>query len=133
MKNKLNQAISNVSIRQIFSFILIGILANLFGYGIYISLTYLGIPPKLAVTILYPIGATIGFLANRRFTFQHNGHIGMAGIRYLIVQLLGYLLNIFMLAFFVDRLGFPHQIIEALAIVVVAIFLFVSSRLFVFV
>lgn len=133
MKAKLSQAISNISIRQIFSFVLIGVLTNLFGYGIYILLTYLGIPPKLTVTILYPIGAAIGFFANRRFTFQHNGHIGAAGIRYLIVQLLGYLLNIFMLAFFVDRLGFPHQIIEAFAIAVVAVFLFVSSRLFVFI
>ncbi|MGN6580943.1 MAG: GtrA family protein [Bordetella sp.] len=133
MNDKLIQALSNISLRQIFSFVLIGVLTNLIGYGIYILLTYYGVTPKFTVTILYPIGATIGFFANRRFTFQHNGRMGVAGVRYLVVQILGYLLNIFMLAFFVDKLGFPHQIIEAFAIAVVAIFLFVSSRLFVFI
>lgn len=119
-------------LRQFFRYALIGILTNLFGYALYLLLTYLWDAPKLTMTLLYTVGTLIGFMLNRRFTFRHDGHIGIAGIRYLLAQLAGYLLNLFMLVLFVDWLGFSHQIVQAIAIVVVAIFLFVMFRLFVF-
>jgi len=74
----------------------------------------------------------MGFLANRRFTFRHDGGIGITGVRYLLAQVAGYLLNLVLLLLFVDWFDFPHQIVQAIAIVVVAIFLFVVLRLFVF-
>lgn len=74
----------------------------------------------------------MGFLANRRFTFRHTGGIGSTGFRYLLAQVAGYLLNLALLLLFVDWFDFPHQIVQAIAIVVVAIFLFVVLRVFVF-
>lgn len=115
------------------NYVLVGVLTNIAGYFIYLILTYIGITPRITVSILYPIGTIMGFFANRRFTFQHDGHIGKTGIRYLIVQALGYIFTISILTIFVNKLGFPHQIIEAFAIALVAIFVFVMSRLFVFV
>ena len=97
-----------------------------------LRLTYLWSSPKLTMTVLYSAGALIGFFANRRFTFCHDGRIGVAGMRYMFAQLLGYLLNLSLLVLFVDRLGFAHQLVQAVAIVVVAIFLFVLLRFFVF-
>ncbi|MHC8343377.1 GtrA family protein [Pseudomonas sp. RT6P73] len=120
------------SLRQIFSYMLIGALTNLAGYGLYILLTYFGNTPKITMSILYSAGAIIGFFANRRFTFGHDGHIGSAGVRYLLAQLFGYFLNFVLLVIFVDWVGFAHQIVQAIAIVVVAIFLFIVSRAFVF-
>lgn len=120
------------TLRQMFSYALIGVLTNLLGYALYLLLTYFWGAPKLTMTALYSVGALIGFFANRRFTFRHDGHIGVAGVRYLLVQLSGYLLNLLLLVFFVDCLGYAHQIVQAVAIVVVAVFLFVLSRVFVF-
>lgn len=128
----MNHLARGKSLRQIFSYMLIGALTNLAGYGLYILLTYFGNTPKLTMSILYSAGAIIGFFANRRFTFGHDGHIGSAGVRYLLAQLLGYFLNFLLLMLFVDWLGFAHQIVQAIAIVVVAIFLFILSRAFVF-
>lgn len=118
--------------RQLFSYAFVGVLTNLFVYGLYLLLTYLWGAPKLTMTTLYFLGASIGFLANRRFTFRHDGGIGVTGIRYLLAQVAGYLLNLVLLLLFVDWFDFPHQIVQAIAIVVVAIFLFVVLRLFVF-
>lgn len=118
--------------RQVLSYLLIGVLTNFVGYVLYLFLTYLWGAPKLTMTLLYSTGALMGFLANRRFTFRHDGHIGVAGARYLLVQLLGYLLNLCLLLLLVDWLGFSHQIVQAIAVVVVAIFLFVLLRIFVF-
>ena len=120
------------TLRQLFSYALIGLLTNLLGYALYLLLTYLWGAPKLTMTTLYSAGALISFFANRRFTFRHDGRIGVAGVRYLFVQLLGYLLNLTLLVLFVDWLGFAHQVVQAVAIFVVAIFLFVLSRFFVF-
>ena len=128
----MNHSARRKSLRQIFSYLLIGAATNLAGYGLYILLTYFGTTPKLTMTVLYSAGAIIGFFANRRFTFGHHGHIGSSGIRYLLAQLLGYLLNFLLLLLLVDWLGFAHQVVQALAIVVVAIFLFILSRAFVF-
>lgn len=117
--------------RQFFDYAFVGVLTNLFVYGLYLILTYLWGAPKLTMTALYFVGASIGFLANRRFTFRHDGGIGVTGVRYLLTQVAGYLLNLVLLLF-VDWFNFPHQIVQAIAIVVVATFLFVVLRVFVF-
>ena len=117
---------------QFFTYALIGVLTNVLGYAIYLILTYLWGAPKLTMTALYCVGASIGFLANRRFTFRHDGGIGVTGVRYLLAQCAGYLLNLVLLLLFVDWFGYPHQIVQAIAIVVVAILLFVLLRFFVF-
>lgn len=123
---------SRQTLHQLSRYILIGLLTNFSGYVLYLSLTYFWGSPKLTMTVLYCTGALIGFLANRRFTFRHNGHIGAAGLRYLLVQGCGYLLNLFLLMFFVDSMGFSPSLVQGVAIVVVATFLFVMFRLFVF-
>jgi putative flippase GtrA len=117
---------------QLLRYGIVGGVANLFGYAAYLLATGLGGTPKATMTLLYAFVVLIGFFANRRFTFNHNGHIGMAGIRYLFAQLLGYLLNLTLLVLFADWLGFAHQFVQAIAIVVVAVFMFALSRLFVF-
>ncbi|HRL26765.1 MAG TPA: GtrA family protein [Alcaligenes sp.] len=132
MKSTETPIISTKTSRQLISYALIGLLSNGIGYGFYLVLTGYGLPPKLTVTTLYAISASIGFFANRHITFRHHGHIGKAGIRYIATQLSGYVLNITLLAVFYDWLGFPHQFVQAAAIFIVAIFLFIASRIFVF-
>lgn len=118
--------------RQLFTYALIGVLTNALGYAIYLFLTHLWGSPKITMTALYIAGAAVGFCANRRYTFRHDGSIGVTGFRYLLLQSAGYLLNLAVLLVFVDWLGMSHQVIQAIAIIVVAIFLFVMSRVFVF-
>jgi putative flippase GtrA len=122
----------NKFLRQLFSYGIVGLLTNSLGYSLYLSLTYLWNSPKLTMTVLYSSGAIIGFFANRRLTFRHDGPIGLVSMRFMLAHLLGYFLNLSLQVFFVDVLGFAHQLVQALAIFVVAIFLFVSFRYFVF-
>lgn len=118
--------------RQLVRYALIGVLTNVIGYVLYLLITYSGGTPKLTMTGMYAVGVVVSFFANRKFTFRHDGHIGAAGIRFLFAYFLGYLLNLLLLVIFVDRMGFPHQLVQAVAIVVVALFLFALLRLFVF-
>lgn len=120
------------TVRQLLRFGLIGILQNGIGYGLYLLSTWAGTPPKPTMTLLYVAGATASFLANRRYTFGHTGSITRAGVRFMLAHLGGYLINLLMLWWLADRHGYPHQWVQGGAIFVVATFLFISFRIFVF-
>ena len=117
---------------QLFRYGVIGLASNVAGYIIYLVITYFGTTPKTAMTILYISGALFGFWGNRKVTFAHDGNIFTAGIRYFIAHTLGYFINFGILVVMVDRLGYPHQWIQGLTIFIVAAFLFLAFKFFVF-
>jgi putative flippase GtrA len=120
------------SMRQLVRYGLVGAASNALLYGIYLLITYFGVEPKRAMTILYIVGALMGFFGHRKWTFTHQGALLGSGARYFIAHSLGYLLNFLLLLIFVDKLGYSHQWVQAIAIFVVAGFLFVVFRYFVF-
>lgn len=119
-------------VQQLIRYGLVGVVSNLVIYSVYLLVTYLGIEPKKAMTLLYIIGAFIGFFGNRQWTFSHRGNAARTAVRYAAAHLLGYMLNFAILLIFVDRLGYVHQWVQAVAILVVAGFLFVSFKFYVF-
>jgi putative flippase GtrA len=120
------------SLSQLFYYALVGIVSNFVGYMAYLSLTYLGTTPKITMTFLYAVGAAIGYIGNRNLTFEHKGnHLG-SGIRYIMAHLVGYSINFTLLFVFVDRFGYAHQLVQGVAIFVVAAFLFAAFKFFVF-
>lgn len=118
--------------QQLIRYGLVGLASNLAIYCIYLLLTYLGVEPKAAMTLVYMIGATIGFVGNRKWTFSHQGDAFHSAIRYMIAHFAGYLLNFLILFIFVDKLGYIHQAVQAAAIIVVAGFLFIIFKYYVF-
>jgi putative flippase GtrA len=118
--------------REMVGVVLVSIGVNAIGYGIYLLLTWLGIRPLLAVTILYPAGVAASFVGNRQLTFAHEGNAVSAAVRYLVVQFGGYLINLSLLLVFTERFGLSHEVAQAGAVVVVAAYLFVTLRHFVF-
>jgi putative flippase GtrA len=120
------------SVRQLIRYGLVGVVSNLAIYFVYLLITYLGVEPKTAMTLVYIIGASIGFIGNRKWTFAHRGDSSSAALRYVLAHLLGYLLNFLILFTFVDRLGYAHQWVQAVAIIVVAGFLFIVFKYFIF-
>jgi putative flippase GtrA len=99
---------------------------------VYLLVTNLGATPKITMTLLYGVGAAIGFMGNRKLTFAHKGSLLGSGVRYIIAHCFGYLINLAILIVLVDKLGYPHQLVQAIAILVVAAFLFMVFKFFVF-
>lgn len=118
--------------KQLLKYAFVGLVSNTVGYMIYLLITYLGVAPKLAMSVLYSVGAAIGFLGNSNLTFSYTGGIMVSGIRYLLAHCVGYLINLTLLVVFVDGLGFAHQVVQAAAVLVVAAFLFLAYKFFVF-
>lgn len=120
-------------ITQILRFALVGLMANLVGYCLYLFMTeFVGVGPKTTVSFLYPIGALMGFIGNHRWTFGYRGRLLGSSFRYIVTHTFGLVLNLSLLSIFVDRFHFPHQLVQAAAIVIVAVFVFVMFRVFVF-
>ena len=120
------------SFEQLSRYASVGIVSNLAGYLIYLFITHLGVTPKTTMTLLYGVGAAIGYTGNRNFTFEHHGSMLGSGVRYLLAYIIGYIINFIILLFFVDQLGFAHQWVQAVAIFIVAGFLFIASKFYVF-
>lgn len=118
--------------KQLICYASVGIASNLAGYLVYLLATYLGATPKITMTVLYGIGAVIGYIGNRNLTFAHKESVIGSGARYLLAHCFGYLINIALLIVFVDKFGYVHQWVQAIGILIVALYLFIAFKFFVF-
>ena len=110
----------------------VGICSNILGYGSYLLLVNNHLNPKVAVTLLYFIGIFVSYIGNKRLTFRDKEGFLPKSFRYAGIYLLGYLINLLLIFWFVDLLGFPHQIVQVVSIFLVAALLFIMLQAFVF-
>lgn len=132
MIEKFTHWASSPPLRQLIKFGLVGLFSNLAGYLVYLLITSLGIEHKVTMSLLYAIGTIISYVGNRKWTFASEGSTFMTSVKHIVVFAIGYMLNFAILVVFVDKLGFAHQIVQAIAILIIALFLFVAMKFFVF-
>lgn len=120
------------SIAQFARFVVIGVTSNALGYGLYLVITTFGVLPSHAVTIIYITSAAFAYYGNKSITFTSNSSSWSTGARYIIAQLVGYSIDIALLAILHDYYGYSHQLVQLIAIGVVAVYLFVALKFFVF-
>lgn len=121
-----------LALRQLIRYGIVGLSQNAVGYGLYLLLTWWGLDPKLVVGICYPLAMLVSFLGNRKYTFDHQGGMAAAGVRYILAHAGGYAINLGLLYVCVDIYGMPHQLVQLAAIFLVAAFLFITFKLYVF-
>ena len=122
--------ITNEFKRYVFS----GLLINGIGYGLYILLTSLGFNPLLTIIVFYPINLIIGYFTHLKHTFKIkiNHNFRKRFLNYLIVYILGYILNISFIYIFHNKLSYSHQLVQLLSIFTIAFLLFFLNKLFVY-
>jgi putative flippase GtrA len=119
-------------LRSFIRYLIVGVANNAMGYLAYLLVTWLGMEPKLAVTLLYPLAALSAYFGHARYSFSYEG--GMMGglFRYGIAHVISYGNNILLLYVLHDQLHYPHQLVQVLAIFVGAGLLFLLFKFFVF-
>lgn len=132
MINTLLRVIRHEYFAQSLRYIVVGLSVNILGYLIYLFVTYLGGEPKVTMSVMYGVGVVVGFFCHRNLTFASDGCVIASGIKFLLTHIVGYLINLSLLIVMVDKFGFSHQWVQAVAIVVVAIFLFIAFKFYVF-
>lgn len=119
-------------IMQIIRYGVVGVITNLLGYLVYLFVTWLGVDPKVTVGVLYPIAATIGYFGHSKYSFSHDERHRDAMPRYVVAHVVGYLSNILLLYVFVDKLHYPHQLVQLMAIFILVFYFFIVLRVYVF-
>lgn len=117
---------------QFMRYAIVGLASNFVLYMLYLALTALGVGYKSAMTLLYAVGVAQTFIFNKKWSFRHGGNAAGAFTRYAASYAAGYALNLFALWLFVDRMGVPHQIVQGIMIVTLAVFLFLAQKFWVF-
>lgn len=117
---------------QFSRYLVVGVASNLIAYLAYLLLTSMSIEHKAAMTAVYWTAVAQSFYFNRKWTFEYRSRQSGAFVRYLIAYFFGYVLNILALWLLVDLLEFPHQLVQGVLIGLVAAFLFLLQRYWVF-
>ena len=113
-------------------YLTVGIVSNIALYLIYIAITRFPVPPTLAMTIVYAIGIIGTFHFNRTWSFRSEGATGRLFMRYCSVYSLAYLLQLTIFLVFYHWLDWVHELVQAIALVAAALFIFTCLRLWVF-
>jgi putative flippase GtrA len=119
-------------LKSLYRYSVVGLLNNAWGYFLYLFVTWLGMDPRLAVSMFYPVAAVSAYFAHAKYSFNYQMGVTSAKFRFVIAQIIGYLVNVTMLSVLVERFGYPHQIVQAAAIFVIAGVLFFLFRFYVF-
>ncbi|MDP3270070.1 MAG: GtrA family protein [Legionella sp.] len=119
-------------LREIMRYGIVGVINNLIGYVVYLIVTFFWLDPKIAITIFYSIGAFIAYFGHAKYSFSQPTMTFDTAVKFSIAYLIGYAINYLMLFILSDKLLYPHQLVQALAIFVVAGILFCLLRFFVF-
>ena len=113
-------------------FAAVGVVSNVALYLGYLGLTLARFGPKFAMTVCFVGGVLLSFALNRSWSFKSKSPTHRSLPRYALTYAGGYVVNLAGLVAFVDWWGFPHQIVQACLIVVVAVLMFVAQRTWVF-
>jgi putative flippase GtrA len=117
---------------QLIRYGIVGVLSNAVGYLLYLAITAAGVEHKLAMTLLYAVGVAQTFFFNKRWSFRHGGTHGPAFVRYCMAYGLGYVINLLVLFVLVDHLGYPHQVVQGMMVLALAVMLFLLQKFWVF-
>ena len=128
----MSPAVTMAAQQQFIRYVLVGLISNAILYGIYIVLTSLGMWPKLAMSLLYGVGVIQTFVFNKQWSFRFNGAAAPSLMRYATAYALGYVINFSALILLVDQMELPHEWVQGVMLVVIAIILFLAQRYWVF-
>ncbi len=117
---------------EVVRFVIIGLLSNIALYAMYLVLTKSGLAPVFSMSILYFLGVFQTFIFNKRWTFKNNSASKNLLWRYIFLYLSGYALNVFILIFFVNRLHYPHCVVQGTTILFLAFIFFIIQKHFIF-
>lgn len=118
--------------KEFFRYCITGLASNGVLYAIYIALTTVGIGPKTSMSLVFLLGILQTFVVNRNWSFQHHGKASTSLAKYATVYISAYLINLAALWIAVDKLGFPHEIVQLFMIFACAVYIFLMLRFWVF-
>jgi putative flippase GtrA len=118
---------------RVAKFLAVGVLNTLVGLcAIYLCKWLGGIGDAAANAVGYTVGLANSFAWNRRWTFNHSDAMLPAAVRFVVVFLIAYLLNLGTVMTAIHGFGVNSYVAQAIGIMPYTIFFYLGSRWFVF-
>jgi putative flippase GtrA len=119
--------------RQLAKFCVVGAVGYGINVGVYHTLLHAGIHFLLAATCSFLVAVTSNYTWNRLWTFRdQRGHLGVQGVRFLIVSVIALGANLAVLDLLVHFGGVDKFVANAIAIPLVTPLNFVGNKLWSF-
>jgi hypothetical protein len=113
-------------------FVLVALLNNILLLGLFAGLRALSAPTALSLGVVYLVAICIGFVGNSKFAFRA-GRSDWALIgRYILVNAVTFLINLWLLDFLPALLGTPIEAVQFVLIFALGGLTFVALNWFVF-
>ena len=109
-----------------------GCISNSIAYGLFCGGVYAGVGSKLMATIVFVLVMSVGFAINRNWSFRSTGPQIREFTKYMVAYSLAYLGNIGLLSLLCDKFEMTPYLAQLVCIFVVAVFLFLCLRIWVF-
>ena len=117
---------------QLVKFCSVGATGYVVNLSVFAALLHFGVHYLAAATCSFLVAVTNNYTWNRLWTFRHQrGHIGVQGLRFLVVSTVALGANLLFLSGLV-ALGLPKLPAQAIAIVLVTPWNFVANKLWSF-
>ena len=113
-------------------YLTVGALVNIGLYVLYLAITRFPVIPEVAMTIVYLVGIATTFHFNRTWSFRSQNSAIPSFIRYALVYATAYFLQLGLFFVFYKTIGWPHEAVQDLSIIVAAVFIFCCLKLWVF-
>lgn len=121
------------TVREFFSFNVIGLLTTFLGTGVFFLLLKLGCHYTLALAADYGIGMGFSFVMNKRFTFQIKEKATIAMFGKMVFSYVALFFgNLFLLACLVDLVGINVYLAQIVSLSCLMISSFLVQKFFVF-
>ena len=119
--------------QQLGKFCVVGAVGYLINLAVYDALLHAGLHYLVAATCSFLVAVTSNYTWNRLWTFrEHRGHVGVQGMRFLVVSLVALGANLLVLHLLIANAGLDKLLAQAIAIVLVTPLNFVGNKLWSF-
>jgi putative flippase GtrA len=119
--------------QQLGKFCVVGAVGYLINLAVYDALLHAGLHYLVAATCSFLVAVTSNYTWNRLWTFrEHRGHVGVQGMRFLVVSLVALGANLLVLHVLIANAGLDKLLAQATAIVLVTPLNFVGNKLWSF-
>lgn len=109
-----------------------GVVNTVVGFIVIFSALAVGFSPITSNVLGYGVGFFLGFVFSKKFVFRTNGHFVAESIRYLIVFLISFIFNLFILRFSLNYLNLNVMISQGLASTGFTVLMYLFTRIYVF-
>ncbi len=116
-------------VRQLTAYASVGAAATAFHYAVLIALVEAGGWRPLPATLCgYVVGGVVAYVLNRRHTFASDRSHAEAGWRFALTAFLGFCVTYVLMSLFVERLGAPYLLAQAITTLIAMFVTFAINR-----